>query len=520
LSKFLLPLAIIVMIFSYQNCGDGFNPALLQENSSSGGSLGDPGIGSGGGDGDVEVEVPFDYTKLRLEVDSLEATQGDIIPVQVNKYDEDLDIRFYLTCSGEQESRLDFSAACQSGYACAEAVCEKAGSANITAKVLSKETGQELFIGSSLLDFKSREKTWIPGGINIIMPSDVFTNTNVVAKASIDTANFKDSDEVSWSVSNGCSVSRTNGGELERYVYCTQNGSHSISVNISNDRSYSSSTVDFTVGSKNKDIDLIVPTIRVGAKAAEIKVADLDVDVDGFKWSLDDSSSCSLKETQTLGIQNLITCGSMPSDGNVNVSVEIVDSNFTGKASKSVIVKKGTLSITRNGAGASKTNKDFNLEAVVKIGTLTRDAKDFNFNWSVCYGPGESAKTKNVDGNNTWTSGNACTKAGEKIFSVSVSNADYAGSASKKVLVSEPVYRYEWQQRPSFNRNVTLSCRGFELPSCSKDSVGNSRECCEFFGSGDLRKAEINAIDRDKRYCEESKKYVCTAVELEGAATQ
>lgn len=499
------------MIFSYQNCGDGFNPALLEDRSSSGGSLGVP---PGDDDGEVtEPKVPFDYTKLRLEVDSLEVIQGESISAQVFKYEEDLDIRFYLTCSGEQETRLDFSSSCQSGYACAEAICANAGSANISAKVVSQETNQELFVGSSLLEYKSREKTWVPGGVSIIMPAQINRNANVIAKASLDTTSFKATDDISWSISDGCSISRTNGGELERYIYCTKNGSHSVSVNVSNDYRYSSVNVGFNVGDKNQDIDLIVPTIRVGAAMAEIKVADLGVEVDGFKWSVDDKA-CSLKNSSTLGIQNLISCGSMPSDGNVKVSVEVQDSFFTGSASKSIEVKKGSLSISMSGAVDNKTGKDFDLKAVVKFGQLTLDPKDFSFTWSICNGAGEAAKIKNVDGNNTWNSGNACQKAGEKTFSVSVSNANYSGSISKKVQLREPVYSYKWQDMPGFNRNLTNSCETFNLPSCNKDSVGWSRECCIFFGSGQIRKLEEqNSLNRNQRFCEESRKYVCTAIE-------
>jgi hypothetical protein len=269
------------------------------------------------------------------------------------------------------------------------------------------------------------------------------------------------------------------------------------------------------VGEKEQNIDLIVPVLRIGSAEAEIKVADLDVEVDGFKWSLDDSQSCSLKNTSTLGIQNLISCSSMPSDGNVAVTVEVVDTFFNGKVTKNIDVHRGVLKVVMEGAVDSKTGRDFNLVAKVSFNGKEVDPKDFVFNWSICYGVGESEKNLKGEGLNSWTSDNACEKAGEKIFSVSASNANYVGSDSTKIQLSVPTYKYDWKKGFSFNRNITVSCRNLDLPSCSASNVGSTRECCELFGSGETRKLEANAIDRDRKYCEEGVKYTCSATEVD-----
>lgn len=530
-AKYLLPVLLIAMIFSYQNCGQQFDVSQYQQASQSNGSN-----GGGNDDGNVDVVNPpedpgFDYSSLRLEMNNTSQTQFSEFEARVITDEPNLLISMSYKCPDQLEN---FAAAssCQNhiGY-CVRFSCDRAGSgAYVRASALASN-GDQVLIDEESLSVLAIDKQTLEGAIQLNMPATASKNQNFVVAAEVNSSLSGDSDySLNWSVSpsNICTVVSSNTSSAT--IRCSQEGIHTVSASASSLRYQSSANYQVQVGDPELDL-----SIKLYANSSsEISVGHeyvLDVEgqdgaiVSGYKWSLD-SGDCSITSATTTGVRNTIVCSKVPNGSDIEVGVAVTGDNYyTGSATKTLDVGKGAYSVSVSGAAQKQEGEKQSLTANVNKYHMKLSSTDsipvtnfsgLTFKWTLCIdsSKGEAGTVVNVSNSNTIsTDATACNSPGTKSFKVEVSSTDYSGAGAANATITEKPDEYYWDSQFLFGagaNSVTKMCSSYSQSTCNAANLGKVETCCyakSAGGGGELKKLGEQSLSL--RVCIDAVKYTC-----------
>lgn len=532
MAKLLLPIMFLVMIFSYQNCAESFDP--YQQIGSA--ETGSNNNGNSNGDSNVDNppdEIDFDYSSLRAHMSATSVKEDEVVHVSISTEEKPLHITIRHTCpGGNLQSSVATACGEFEGY-CSSFSCANDGDATVTASAYDSKSNQDIIIapGTMTLTVLSLEKEQLANAINIQVPNSATPNSQFAVTANIDSRLLNDDDySATWSISpsNDCSMSSPT-NQSARF-HCSKAGMYSVKLIASSKRYQAESSKSVLVGNPNLNlgISLSSQSIDVGVEYA-ISISGVSgLDIAGFNWSIDgnDQSSCSLKNSQTSGIQNVIYCSQIPVDERVGVNVSVSNDNFfVGNGSKNIDVDRGAYSLSIQSLSSVDSGVGQNLSVnvakyhVLQSGNesvVVSSYSDLVFKWTVCIGSNGVGTEKIISGTNQITAADtACSSSGTKKFKVEVTSENYEGTTEKSVTITQRAYTYYWSNSSLpyvVGRNVLNMCRNnYPSGTCSSSNLGATQRCClnvEADFGGIIPKLGTESVDV---FCTDAVEYKCSA---------